>query len=186
MSAFYGDPVAAHKNKAELFENEKRYRSFFAEDTHVKNLLFVYHLGNAVAFAKSRLKDTIMARSAGEDEQAKFEYFRYGAFSFVMMHVVAEVLGLWLSARTPAFKRRVSVADELLFDQSACEDFLAHFVQALLGPVHMHLKGKDAYQILKVQSGVEELASHVRAIIEQVHTMRPDTYSSITDRLVLL
>jgi hypothetical protein len=186
LSAFYGDPISTHKNKAELFENERRYRHLFAEDTHVKNLLFVYHLGNSVALTKAMLKDAIAEGKAGDDDKQKFEYFRYGAFSFVVMHVVAEVLGLWLSAHQAGFKRRVTVADKLLFDQAQCDQFLSQFVYALLGPIHMFLRNKDAYQILKIQDGVADLAAHVKTIIEQVHTMRPDIYSGITAELVLL
>jgi AIPR protein len=186
LSAFYGDPIAAHKNKAELFENEKRYRNLFAEDTHVKNLLFVYRLGNAVATAKAQLKDRVNKQVASEDELAKLGYFRYGAFSFVAMHVCAEVLGIWLADKDARYKRRASLKEALLFDQMASEAFLARFMEAMLAPLHMHLRNQDAYQILKTQAGVETLASHAKVIIEQVNQMKPDTYTEVIQELELL
>jgi hypothetical protein len=186
LSAFYGDPIAAHKNKAELFENESTYRSLFGEDTYVRNLLFVYRLGNAVALAKAGLREKVNAETATQDEKAKYEYFRYGAFAFSLIHICAEVLGLWLAPQDTRFKRRVTFDDQVLFDHEHSEALLAKLAETLLGPIHMFLSGKDAYQILKTQEGVNSVAAHAKAIVEQVHHMRPDTYDEFVDHLVLL
>jgi hypothetical protein len=186
LSAFYGDPIASHKNKAELFENESHYRQLFDDDTHVKNLLFVYRLGNAVAMTKSRLRDKVVAGAATGDDRAKYGYFRYGAFAFVLIHVCAEVLGLWLEPREPKYKRRVTLADDMLLNQETAELLLSKLADAALGPMHLFLSGKDAYQLLKVQSGVDQISQHARALFEQVDHMQPNIYREFTDRLVVL
>lgn len=186
LSAFYGEPIAAHKNKAELFENESRYRRLFGEDTNVNNLLFVYRLGNAVALAKTSLRSKVNSGTATQDERAKYEYFRYGAFAFVLMHVCAEVLGLWLAPQDVRYKRRVAFEEELLLDQEQSEQLLSQLVNTVLSPIHMHLSDKDAYQLLKTQAGADATAAHARTIVEQVHQMMPDTYAQYTDKLVLL
>jgi hypothetical protein len=186
LSAFYGDPISAHKNKAELFENESRYRRLFDESTNVRNLLFIYRLWGAVARSKARLKAKLDAETATEDDRAKSQYFRYGAFAFVLIYVCSEVIGLLLGARDPTFKRRVVLEDALLKDVEKSEEFLSRLCDAALGPVHMHLKGKDAYQVLKTQSGAEAIATHAKTLIEQVHQMKPDTYDEFTKQLRLI
>jgi hypothetical protein len=158
----------------------------FSEDTHVKNLLFVYRLGNAVAIAKSRLREKVNAESATQDEESKYEYYRYGAFAFALMHVCAEVLGLWLAPQDVRYKHRATFQDDLLLDQERSETLLAKLVDTVLGPVHMYLRDKDAYQLLKTQAGADGAAGHARTIVEQVHQMKPDTYGEYIDQLVLL
>jgi AIPR protein len=186
ISAFYGDPIAAHKNKADLYESESRYHQLFRDESNVRNLLFIYRLGRAVAITKSRLREKIDAGNATQDEQRKFEYFRYGAFAFVLMHVVAELLGLWLGGQAPDYKRRVTLPDEILLDQNASEEILAKVVEIALGPVDAYLTDQDAYQVLKTQPGVAAIAQHSKTLIEQVERMQPENYNQITEKLVLV
>ncbi len=188
LAAFYGDPGSAHRNKAELFENEARYRQLFTEDAHVENLLFVYRLGSAVTAAKEHLRDRVVKGVATEEEGQMYDYFRYGAFPYVLMHVVAEVLAIWLSAQEPRFKRRVSLTREILLDESRSEDTLVKLVEAVLIPMHQYLSNssQDAYQVIRLSSGVEALASHAKTIIRSVEQMQPDTYSEVTGHLTLV
>ncbi len=184
LSAFYGDPIAAHKSRAELFESEAKYRKLFDERSDIRNLAFIYRLGCAVGRVKRRLKLRIDSGTASEEELSKYEYFRYGAFAFVLIHVCAEIVGLLLNARDEGFRKRVRVPDELLKDTERCEELLAELCEVALGPVHLYLQTKDAYKILKLQSGVEDLSKHARTIVDQVRRMKPDTYSKFTDVLL--
>lgn len=186
LSAFYGDPIAAHKNKAELFENEAKYRKLFDEHSDVRNLLFVYRLGNGVARTKVALRETIAGGAGTADDEARYEYFRYGAFAFVVIHVCAEVLCLWRREDGYESKRRISLEDDILFDQEASEDLLSKLARQVLGPIHAYLRDKDAYEQLKTQAGVQGIVEHTKAMIEQVTEMRPDTYEEFTDPLLLL
>jgi hypothetical protein len=186
LSAFYGDPIAAHKNKADLYESESRYHQLFRDESNVRNLLFIYRLGGAVALTKSRLREKVDVGTATDDERIKFEYFRYGAFAFVLMHVCAELLGLWLGGQALDYKRRVTLPDELLLDQAASEELLATLVEIVLGPVDAYLRDQDAYQVLKTNPGVAAVAQHAKTLVEQVERMQPENYKQITEKLVLV
>ena len=188
LAAFYGDPGAAYRNKTELFENESRYRRLFDDDTHVKNLLFVYRLGNAVQLAKSRLKAKVSEGTASTDEQAIFDYYRYGAFPLVLIHLCAEVLGLWLEGKDSRYKRRVSLSDDLLLDADKSEDLLSRLVDAVIIPAHQYLKSddRDAYQITRTQAGVDALTEHVKTMINAVEQMQPSNYESIKKELRII
>jgi hypothetical protein len=187
LAAFYGDPGAAHRNKADLFENEGRYRQLFAEDTHVKNLLFIYRLGNAVSLAKTGLKQKVVANQATDDERTTYDYFRYGAFQFVVIYVCARVLGLWLEALDTRYLRRVSLQDKTLLDQAKSEEILRRVVEAVLIPIRQYVQDgqRDAYQAFRLQSGVDALANHARTLVQAVEQMQPDNYQQIKAQLVL-
>jgi hypothetical protein len=186
LSAFYGDPLAAHKNKSDLFENEARYRSLFDTASNVRNLLFIYRLGEAVYKVKARLKEKVDRGSASEDEQAKYQHFRYGSFAFIVVNVCSEVIGLLLNARDMSYRKRVTLEDNFLLSQDRSEDLLSQLADAALGPIHMFLMDKDDYQVLKTQEGVRNLAQNARAFFEQVHKMKPDLYRHLTEPLKLL
>jgi hypothetical protein len=184
LSAFYGDPIAAHKNKAELFETESRYRHLFDEHTRVQNLLFIYRLGESVAASKSALR-SLPPETVTADQRRRLDYFRYGSFAFVMMHVCSEVLDLLVSSPDPNFKRRIALRRRLLLDQVKSEALLRQLVDATLGPVDAYLKDRDAYQELKVQSGVEAIATHARTIVGQVDQLQPGAYEAFKKELVI-
>ena len=187
LAAFYGDPGSAHRNKAELFENEARYRGLFTEDAHVENLLFIYRLGTSVVVAKERLRQRVVTGAATDDEREMYDYFRYGAFPYVVIHVAAEVLGIWLGAKEARYKRRVALGRKVLLDEGASQDVLVKLVEAVLIPINQYLTESkdDAYQVIRLQSGIEALASHARTIIRSVEQMNPDLYASIKNELTL-
>lgn len=188
LSAFYGDPGAAHRNKADLFENEGRYRGLFDDDTHVKNLLFVYRLGNAVQDVKAQYRGKVSAATATPDEAAINDYFRYGAFPFVVLHLCAEVIGLWLAGKEPRYRRRITLPDDVLLGEERFDEVMARLVHAVILPAHQYLKDpeRDAYQVTRSQAGVEKLADHVKILISSVEQMNPDNYSEVKSSLLLM
>jgi hypothetical protein len=179
LSAFYGDPIAAHKNKAELFENESRYRRLFDDASDVRNLLFIFRLGAGVARAKAELKAKIDGGIATPEEISKYQYFRYGSFGFTLIYVCAEIIGLLMRAPDATYRRRVTLRDAVLRDPDRAEAFTQQLVEQVLGPVHAYLKGKDAYQLLKTQDGVAAAANHARTIFEQVQQMNAKLYDPL-------
>jgi hypothetical protein len=188
LAAFYGDPGAAHRNKADLFENERSYRSLFDDDTHVRNLLFVYRLGNSVQAAKARLKEKVDAQIATADDLATYDYFRYGAFSLVVIHLCATVIGQWLEGVEPRYRRRVTVTDDLLFNPDETESILVKLVEAVLGPVRQYFNNTpdEPYNVFRSQSGIDALSSHVKVMIAAVEQMQPNNYVEIKSKLVLV
>jgi hypothetical protein len=188
LAAFYGDPSAAHRNKADLFENEKRYRSLFDDDTHVRNLLFIYQLGNSVQNVKSTFKDRVDAGTASADDSAIYDYFRYGAFPLVLMHLCAAVIGLWFEGKERRYRRRVTMIDDVLFNPERADAVLTKLVEAVLGPVQQYLSTaeEDPYNIIRTQAGIDGLATHVKVMISAVEQMQPDNYKAIKSQLILV
>lgn len=183
LSAFYGDPFSAHRNRPELFESERRYRELFSDESKVRNLLFVYRLGDAVAYAKSRLRDRVVSQTATPEEEGQYDLFRYGAFSYVLIHVCAEVLGILLNAERGDFKKYVTMSDDILVDQERCIEVLGHLALACLKLARSYLEGKNAYEVIRSQPGVEELTRQAKTIVSQVQGMVPETYVAITQHL---
>lgn len=186
LAAFYGDPLAAHKNKADLYENESLYRGLFDQDTHVKNLLFIYRLGQAVGIAKAELRDRVKEGKATGDEQEKLALFRYGAFAFATVFTCAEIVGLWMEEEDARYRRRVTLEDDILLDQDKSEALLAQFVGVVLDPINAYLADKDAYQELKTQAGIAGIARHAKLLVQQVAKLNPDNYKTFTDPLTLV
>ena len=183
LSAFYGDPFSAHRNRPELFESERRYRQLFSDESKVRNLLFIYRLGDAVAYAKSRLRDRIVSHGATHEEQGQYDLFRYGAFSYVLIHICAEVLGILLNAERGDFKKYITMTDEIFLDQERCIEVLGQLALACLKLARSHLDGKNAYEVIRSQPGVEELTRQGKTIVSQVQGMVPETYVAITQHL---
>jgi hypothetical protein len=148
----------------------------YDERTDARNLLLVYRLGAAVAQAKARLKGAVDTGSATADEVARFQYFRYGSFAFVVVYVCSAVLGLLLRARDDLFVRNVVLREDLQADRDASETLLARLAYMAISPIQVFLSDKDAYQVLKTQDGVKSIARHVRAFCEQVNEAHPATY----------
>jgi hypothetical protein len=188
LAAFYGDPSAAHRNKADLFESEKKYRNLFDDDTHVRNLLFVYQLGNSVQTVKSAFKEKIDSGSASDDDSAIYDYFRYGAFSLVLLHLTATVIGLWLEGKERRYRRRVTLIDDVLLDAERADSILVKLVEAVVRPVRQYFVNteEDPYNIIRTQAGIDALSTHVKVMIAAVEQMQPDNYESIKSNLVLV
>ncbi len=188
LAAFYGDPGVAHRNKADLFEVESRYRGLFDEDTHAKNLLFIYRLGGLIQSVKAEYKEKSSSGSANETELAVTSYFRYGAFPFVLLHTCAEVIGSWMSGREPHFRRRVTLPDEILLNEEKFFESMLPFVNAILVPIHQHLKSSnsDAYQVTRSQAGVRELVENTKTLMSSLEQMQPDVYNEIKSTLQLV
>src|SRR5262245_31088697 len=115
-----GTHFRLHRNRPDLFESERRYRELFSDESRVSNLLFVCRLSDAVAYAKSRLRDKVVAQTATPEEQGQYDLFRYGAFSYVLIHVCAEVIGVLLNVERGDFRKYVTMSGDILIDQGRC------------------------------------------------------------------
>jgi hypothetical protein len=87
LNSFYGDPITSHRNSPELFDNEAKYRSLFNESQDVRHLLFVYRLGEAIAATKDQHRRSTEEGTASETDATLYGYFRYGAFTHVVLHL---------------------------------------------------------------------------------------------------
>ena len=179
LSAFYGDPTSAHRNKAELFESERRYRQLFSEQSDVRNLLAVYRLGQATGEVKAQLRQKLDADTATGDEERQYRYFRLGPFAFVLMHVCAEALCVILPGTSGDYKYRVVLKADLLTDAPRAINAFSRLIRMAMGPVHQYLQARDAYAEIKTTAGIEQLASHVKTIFGMVNEGQPNTFAEI-------
>ena len=188
LAAFYGDPSAAHRNKADLFESEKKYRNLFDDDTHVRNLLFIYRLGDSVQAVKATFKEKVDSGTASDDDSAIYDYFRYGPFPLVVMHLCATVIGLWLEGREKRYRRRITMVDEVLFDAERADAVLAKLVEAVLRPMRQYFANtaEDPYNIIRTQAGIDAISTHVKVMISAVEQMHADNYRAIKSKLILV
>jgi len=185
LSAFYGDPMASHKNRNELYETESKYRKLFDDNTNVRNLYFIYCLEYAVARKQNDLRNNVIKGTPTEDQKSMHQYFRYAVFKYVLIYVCSNVIGLWVKA-TDDFNKKISLHDKILFDQEKREGILYKIIDVVLLAMNSYLKGKDVYGKIKTHPGVKEISDNVKALVEQVDKMMPETYKEFTNNLVLL
>ena len=105
LAAFNGDPIAA-ANKADLFDDERRYRELFNASADVRSLLFVYRLGSAVANVKARYRELANSGDERPEIAEANQHFRYTLFSFALLAACGEVLGIWLQSADPGYRGR--------------------------------------------------------------------------------
>jgi hypothetical protein len=187
LAAFNGDPGGAHRNRAELFENEAKYRQLFDDETEVSNLLFIYRLGEAVQDVKSGLKVKVEEDLATPDEIEIYNYFRYGAFSLVVLYVCAEVIGIWLGGRDLRYRRKVTLVQDVLEDQARTTATLKQIVDIALKPMHQHFQSDErgAYNIIRSQAATVELATKAKTMVSMVESMQPDVYAAIRESFTI-
>lgn len=186
LSAFYGDPRTAHRNRPELFDNDAKYSSLFNANSDVHNLLFVYRLGQAVGGVKDELRAAIDAGTASETQSQQYGYFRYGAFTYVLIYLCAEALRAVLNAAGANFAARVTMPATVLQDAAKSYDVLKPIVLLAIAPLPGALKEKDAYDEFKTAEGVERLADRVRVSIEQLQALHANAFDSIRSQVQLL
>ena len=188
LVAFHGEPLAA-ANKSEVFDNESRYRQAFKEGTDPRHILFVYLLGEAVQAAKVDLRKIVDGGgAAGADAEQTYRYFRYGAFSFIVIAAAARVLGVWLAPRDRAYLEKVSLRPD---PTTALDDWnrvAKKLVDAVLLAIRSNLRevrDEDLYDKMKTSAGASEIANGAAALVDQVQGMTPGTYDEITSELAL-
>lgn len=182
LSAFYSDPGTAHRNSPELYSNETKYRTIFSTNSDVRHLLFVYRLGQAVGKVKDELRTIAKREDAPESAETLYGYFRYGAFSYVVMDLCAETLCNILSTRE---RNRITAPDELLKDEPKALDALTPFVKAVLRPLPAYLREKDAYVEFKTKAGIDGLKDSVTVSLQQLEDMNPEVWQPLRKVLAI-
>jgi len=186
LSAFYGDPIASHKNKRGLSEDDAQYRNLFNDNSRAENLLLAYRLYEGIGKAKAEIKERIRSREATERDASRDTLFRHGGFAYVLLHVCAEVLGVWFEPGAPDYRQRVSFSTDLLADGDLCEQLTSRLAEQALIHTDTYLDGRDAYQELKTQQGVKGIVKHTRSAIESLSGMDPKAYSEFKTHLCLV
>jgi hypothetical protein len=188
LVAFYGEPLAA-ANKSEVFDNETRYRQAFRDGANPLHILFVYLLGESVDAAKVALRRAVDSGGAlGDDAEQTYRYFRYGAFSYIVIAAAARVLGVWLAGRDRSYLEKVALRPDPVTNLAEWTAICRKLVDAVLLAIRSHLRAvgeADLYDKMKTTAGATEIANAAAALVEQVQGMTADTYREITDELTL-
>lgn len=185
LNSFHGDPITSHRNSPELFDNDTKYRSLFSESSDVRHLLFVYRLGEAIGATKDEYRVTIDEDKASETDATLYGYFRYGAFTHVVLHLCAEMLAE-LFGGGPNVKWLFALSDVLKQDREAAIAAMKAVVKFALAPIPSELAGSDAYEQLRSKEGIDRLASRVRVSLNQMRSVSPETVDRLKKGIELL
>jgi hypothetical protein len=185
LNSFYGDPVTSHRNSPELFDNEAKYRSLFNESQDVRHLLFVYRLGEAIGATKDQYRRSSEEGTASETDATLYGYFRYGAFTHVVLHLCAEMLAE-LFGGGPNVKKRFTLSEPLSRHRDDAISALKRMVGFTLAPIPSELANKDAFQELRSSPGIESLADRVRVSLGQMRSVSPEIVARLKEGIELL
>jgi len=185
LNSFYGDPITSHRNSPELFDNETKYRSLFNESQDVRHLLFVYRLGEAIGATKDQYRRSTEEGTASETDATLYGYFRYGAFTHVVLHLCAEMLAE-LFGGGPNVKKRFTLSHPLSRQRDDAISALKRVVGFTLAPIPSELANKDAFQELRSSPGIESLADRVRVSLSQMRSVSPDIVARLKEGIEVL
>ena len=185
LGSFYGDPITAHRNSPELFQNDTRYRDLFNENSDVRHLLFVYRLGEAIGATKDEYRRSVEQETASETDATLYGYFRYGAFTHAVVHLCAEVLAE-LFGSGPNVKKRFILSDAMARDRQRAIVLMKRLVKFALAPIPSELADSDAYEQLRSKEGVARLADRVRVTVNQMRSVSPEIVERLKKGVELL
>ena len=183
LAAFNGEPIRAHRNSRELFEDEKSYRSLFNSNSEVRHLLAVYRIGEAVGATKDHYREKVVNETASTTEETLYGYFRYGPFTTVVIYLVSEVLAE-LFGGGPNVKGQLRIDAPYETDRDSTIAQLRRLVEFTVAPIPTVLDGKDAYAELRTMPGVLGLRGAVQVYASQFKTLNEDMINSLKRGLV--
>lgn len=185
LNSFYGDPISSHRNSSEIYEQDAKYSSIFNTSSDVRNILFIYRLGEAIGVVKDELKQAYNNGTANAEDAELYGYFRYPAFSYVVLSICAKALKYILRVRNEDFVYKVKMQDDNLKEFSRAYGILSALVKLALAPVVPYLKGKQAYAEFKVKSGIDGITDAVLVSIRQLEAMKPEIYNDFREKIIL-
>lgn len=185
LNSFYGDPLTSHRNSPELFDNETKYRSLFSDSSDVRHLLFVYRLGEAIGATKDGYRRSLEQDTASETDATVYGYFRYGAFTHVVLHLCAQMLAE-LFGGGPGVKKRFILSDRVARDRDTAVALMKRVVKFTLAPLPSELAETDAYEQFRSTTGIANLANRVRVSVSQIQSVQPEIVDKLREGIELL
>lgn len=182
LSSFNGDPQTAHRNSPELFEDDARYNSLFGQHSDVRHLLLAYRIGEAVIGVKNHLKSLVKAETATDEQQTMYGYFRYGAFSYALISLVADVV-VELKQEGAAARSRLYLSAEVESDREAAIEYLSTIVRWVLRPLPKALEEKDAFAVFRSDTQLRELSKHLQELAGGVQEASPEAIDPMVERI---
>lgn len=186
LNSFYGDPISSHRNSPEIYEQDAKYSSIFNNTSDIRNILFIYRLGETIGVVKDELKQKYNDGTANAEDIELYGYFRYPAFSYVVLSICAKALKYILRVGNEDFVYKVKMHDDNLREFSKARDILSGLVKIVLAPVVPQLKGKQAYAEFKVKSGIDSITDAVLITIRQLEAMNPEIFKGLREDIILV
>ena len=185
LNSFYGDPISSHRNSPEIYEQDAKYSSIFNKYSVVRNILFVYRLGETIGAVKDELKQKYNDGTANEEDKELYGYFRFPAFSYVVLSICAKALKYILRVGNDNFVYKVKMKDDELREFEKAEGILSALVKVVLAPIVPYLKGKQAYTEFKIKSGIDGITDAVLVSIRQLEAMRPEIFEDFREKITM-
>jgi len=185
LNSFYGDPISSHRNSPEIYEQDAKYSSIFNKYSVVRNIIFVYRLGETIGAVKDELKQKYNDGTANEEDKELYGYFRFPAFSYVVLSICAKALKYILRVGDDDFVYKVKMNDDELKEFEKAKGILSALVKVVLAPIVPYLKGKQAYTEFKIRSGIEGITAAVLVSIRQLEAMRPEIFEDFRKKIVM-
>ena len=178
LSAFHDEPIRAHRNSPELFENERIYRALFNDESDVHHLLAVYRIGEAFGEAKDRYRTLVNNQQASPVEEEMYGYFRYGAFTTALIYLASEVL-VEIFGGSRSVKIRLRLERSYESDRESTIEHLQRLVKFTLAPIPSELAENDAYAQLRTDPGITRLRERVLVTVRQMDALQEDAIRAL-------
>ncbi|WP_420444364.1 AIPR family protein [Candidatus Poriferisodalis sp.] len=186
LAAFRGEPVLAHRNSPQLFENERTYRALFNDETDIHQLLLVYRLGEAVGATKDKLRRTVQDGRATEFQSKSYGYFRYGAFVTAVIYFASEVLSESLGIQRQS-KDQLRLKPDLASDRALAIAYFQRLVEFTIAPIPTSLDGSEAYSRLRSEEGIAAVRDRVLVTVAQMRAAQQDAaLDALTEGVLVL
>jgi hypothetical protein len=185
LNSFYGDPISSHRNSPEIYEQDAKYSSIFNKSSVVSNILFVYRLGETIGTVKDELKQKYNDGIASAEDQELYGYFRFPAFSYVVLSICAKALKYILSVGNDDFVYKVKMEDDELRELGKAKGILSALVKVVVAPIVPYLRGKQAYAEFKIKSGIDGITDAVLVSLKQLEAMNPEIFKTFREKIIL-
>ena len=185
LNSFYGDPISSHRNSPEIYEQDAKYSSIFNSSSVVRNILFVYRLGETIGAVKDELKQKYNDGIASAEDAELYGYFRFPAFSYVVLSICAKALKYILGVGNDNFVYKVKMKDDELRELGKAMGILSALVKVVLAPIVPYLKGKQAYAEFKIKSGIDGITDAVLVSLRQLEAMNPEIFKTFREKIIL-
>ena len=185
LNSFYGDPISSHRNSPEIYEQDAKYSSIFNNSSVVRNILFVYRLGETIGIVKDGLKQKYNDGTANEEDKELYGYFRFPAFSYVVLSICAKALKYILRVGADDFVYKVKMNDDELRELGKAKGILSGLVGVVVAPIVPYLRGKQAYAEFKIKSGIDGITDAVLVSLRQLEAINEEIFDNLREQIIL-
>lgn len=178
--AFSGDAGMPHRNKREIYESDEAYSSIFRFNSDVRNLLFVYRVGEAIQALKDEYKARAQTDPPDPGDEVIYGYFQYGAFQYALIQIVAAAFAAIARSGRDDFHRRVRFCEDSIgVDRGAAIQALSPAINFVLLAVPSYIGEDPPYAMFRSREQVEKLATRAALNVRQHEALNRDAFDAV-------